>query len=402
VGHRASIAVLPFTNLSGDPQQQYFSDGISEDIITALAKFSRLLVIARNTTFRYKGKAVDVAQIGREMNVRYVLEGSVRRDKERFRITAQLIDAQSGAHTWAERFDRKAEDIFAVQDEITERIVDMLVSRVSRAEIERARRKPPGSLAAYDHYLQAAHLLRSHFVVWERGRLISEARIQMELAISKDTDFAMAYALLAFNYVAAWIEPPNYAPLDAEYRNAQTLAKALSFARRAVEIDPNLAEGHSALGWVLSRMGRHAEAFAAYDRAFAINPNLQDTQYGNALINGGRPRDGVAYLERMIRVDPSQGRLHGFMGLGLYLLREYQKSADALETCKQLAEQWRPCFLWRAAALAQLGKIEEAKAEAAEVLRFQPSFRISRTTATADPSQTEHLADGLRKAGLPD
>jgi adenylate cyclase len=401
----ASIAVLPFTNSSGDSAQDYFADGITEDIIASLGKFSQLVVIARNTTFRYKGKAVDVRAIGRELGVRYVLEGSVRRDQERVRVTAQLIDTNSGGHVWSDRYDRKPEDIFAVQDEITEGIVVTLVAAVSRAEIERARRKAPATLAAYENYLRGVELLRARFTRPPWGKTILESRAFLELAIAQDSNFSLAYSALADNYISAWIEPPEYAPLQHEYQNAATLEKALYHARKVVEVDPGSSEGYAKMGWVLHWMRRPEEAQSAYQRALAVNPNLIDDAYPNALIKFGRPGESVKFLERQIRIDPSFGRNYGTLGLAHYMLRNYTRSDEALVACKRYAPLWRACSVWRAATLAQLSRTDEAKMEAAAVKRFDANFTISAWIGFepfARHEDAEHLADGLRKAGLPE
>jgi len=402
-----SIAVLPFANLSGNPQQDYLSDGITEDLITALTRFSSLLVSARTATFRYKNRTVDEAQIGRELKVVYVLKGSVRRDGERVRVTAQLIDTRSGANLWAERYDRKAEDIFAVQDEITGRIVATLVAQVSRAEIQRVRRKPPKSFVAYDHYLQAVHLHRRIFAVRERGAPIAEARQHLDAAVAMDSGFALAYTQLAYNYYHSWAHPTRVAALTGEFANPKTLTKALAVAQKAVDTDPRVAEAHAALGYVLFWLRRPDEAFAAYRRAFAINPNLQDDGYTAALALGGRSKECIAYIGRMLRTDPTHGRHYGNLGLCYYHMHDYAKAAALLETCKQFARGWRACWTWRAAALGQLGRTAEAKAEAAENMRRDPDFTIARWMRHfgrnfARRADAEHVVEGLRKAGLPE
>lgn len=402
---RASIAVLPFGNLSGDSQQDYFSDGISEDLIAALARFSSLLVIARSTTFQYKGKAVDIATIGRELNVRYFLEGSVRRAGDRVRVTAQLIDTETGAHLWADQFDREAKEIFTVQDQITEQIVGMLASEVSRAELARARRKPPTSLVAYDYYLQASDVFWRRFTVRERGKVVLETRKLLELAIAQDPEFALAYVLLAATYVDAWVGRPNFAPLNHEHRNQENLVKALALAQKAVSIDPRLAEGHAQMGWVLHWLRRGSEAQTAYLRAFAINPNLHDTSYAAVLIKSGDFAGGLAYAERMLRVDPASGRQDGFLGHAQYMMGRYAEAAVSLKNCQRLAEGWIACHIWRAAALAQLGLLAEARAEAAEVRKRDSDFTIKRFfdfEPYSNSADAQHLADGLRKAGLPE
>jgi adenylate cyclase len=331
----------------------------------------------------------------------------VRRDGERVRVTAQLIDTRSGANLWADRFDRKAEDIFAVQDEITRRIIATLVTQVSRAELQRVRREPPNSFVAYDHYLQAVYLHRRIFAERERGVPIHEARLQLESAVAKDGAFALAYTQLAYNYYQSWAHPTGVAALKGEFANPKTLGRALAAAQKAVDTDPRVAEAHAALGYVLFWLRRHDDAFASYKRAFAINPNLQDDSYSAVLALGGRSEECIAYIGRMLRSDPTHGRHYGNLGLCYYHKRDYAKAAALLETCKQFARGWRACWTWRTAALSQLGRMAEAKAEAAENMRRDPKFTVARWMRHfgrnfARRGDAEHVVEGLRKAGLPD
>ena len=225
VPEKPSIAVLAFTNLSGDPEQEYFAGGVVDDIITELSRFSELFVIARNSSFHYKGKAVDVHQVGRELGVRYVLEGSVRRSGDRIRITAQLIDATTGAHRWAERYDRTLEDIFAVQDEVVRTIVTILAAHVRKAETERTHTKPPSNRQAYDYYLQAAESFNS-FTTSFNVEDVYEARRLLQLSITLDANYARSYALLANTHDAVYLN--RY---DSDYLNPAVLDLAHQFAR---------------------------------------------------------------------------------------------------------------------------------------------------------------------------
>ena len=258
---KPSIAVLPFDNLSGDPDQQYFADGLTEDILTALARFNQLTVIARNSTFVYKGRAVAIADVGRDLNVRYVLEGSVRRSGDRLRVTAQLIEAATAAHRWAERYDRTLTDIFALQDEITERIVTTLVSNIERSIIEQARRKPPGSLGAYELLLQGREQRNASSY---EGMAAAEALF--ERAIALDPDFALAHAELAYiQYVlVTW-------RIDPAQRDAQ-LAKGFVHARRALALEASLPIANRVLGNLHLRADEHAEAIRWSQRAVVLNP----------------------------------------------------------------------------------------------------------------------------------
>ncbi len=259
--------------MSGDPSQEYFSDGITEDIITELSRFSELFVIARNSSFQYKGKSPDIRQVGRELGVRYVLEGSIRRAGDRVRITAQLIDAITGAHRWAERYDRKLEDVFAVQDEVARTIVTILAAHVNKAEAERTLLKPPATWQAYDYYMRAADALNSFLSSYRLDDLYEVRRLS-QLSISIDANYARAYATLSFTHVAAWLNP-----LDSDHLKSSTLDEAHRLARKAVQLDANLPPAHACLGWVLNWKGQHAASIEEFERAIALNPNFTDYRF---------------------------------------------------------------------------------------------------------------------------
>jgi len=265
---KPSIAVLPFTNLSSDPEQEYMVDGIVEDIITELSRFSELLVIARNSSFQYKGKAIDVRRVGRELGVGYVLEGSVRRGGDRIRISAQLIDAVTGAHRWAEHYDRTLEDVFAVQDEVVRTIVAILAAHVRMAETERTRARPPGSWQAYDCYLKAADIFFNTFNRSFTFDALYETRHLLQQSLAIDANSARSYAVLALTYIASW-----YNHVDGDFLSPGALDQAHRFARKAVELDPNLPEAHASLGFCLMFRRELDASIAAFERANALNPN---------------------------------------------------------------------------------------------------------------------------------
>ena len=243
---KPSIAVLAFTNMSGDPGQEYFSDGITEDIITGLSRFSELFVIARNSSFQYKGKSPDIRQVGRELGVRYVLEGSIRRAGDRVRISAQLIDAVTGAHRWADRYDRELKDVFAVQDEVSRAIVAILVAHVNKAEAERTLLKPPATWHAHDLLMRASDIY-SGVLSSVNVADLHEARRLLERSIALDPNYARAYAMLAHIHLTAWLYP-----LDEDSLNPAALERALRLARKAVRLDPNLPRAHATVGIVLT------------------------------------------------------------------------------------------------------------------------------------------------------
>jgi adenylate cyclase len=399
---RPSVAVLPFANLSGDPQQDYFSDGITEDITTELSRFSELLVIARNSAFQYTGKAVDIRQVGRELGARYVLEGSVRRRDDRIRITAQLVDAVTGAHRWAERYDRELHDLFVVQDEVVRAIVAILAAHVNRAEIERALLKPPADWKAYDYYLRGAEAFFSHITRRTKASLY-DARRLLEQSLAIDPDYARAAAMLSWTHFHAYFEP-----FDSDYLSPAALDRALESAETAVHLDPRLPQARAQLGHILIWKRQHDAALAEFERAFALNPNFFDYRYAGALAYAGEPARAIEVLEANIRLYPLQPNVFGFTGMmafANFILKRYGQAVRLLRECASRLPNLQWPRLWLAAAYAQSGQLEEARKEAAEVLRINPGFTIGswkRLAVYKDPKDAEHHIDGLRKAGLPE
>lgn len=399
ISDRASIAVLPFSDLGGDPQQEYFSDGITEDIITELSRFSELAVIARNSTFQFKGKTIDVRDVGRQLGVRYVLEGSIRRVGDRIRVNAKLIDAASGAHRWAERYDRKVSDVFAVQDEVTRAIVTVLSGYLNMAEAERTLLKPPAAWEAYDYYLQGS---RAYWVGFTESMVVStyEARRLLEKSLSIDPNYARAYAILARSYVVTYLEPR-----DSDYLLAAGLERAHEFARKAVQLDGGLPEAHAQFGWVLLFQRRHEAAIVEYERAMSLNPNFTDTSFGLCLMFAGEPGRAIDILQANLRLDPFQNASRlGYIGHAHYMLKRYVEAIPPLQECVWRMPNFRIVKLWLAAAYAQVGQLIEARAAADDVRRIEPGFTIDRWKPTAvykNVEDAEHLFDGLRKAGLP-
>jgi adenylate cyclase len=397
---KPSIAVLPFANLSGDPEQNYFADGIVEDIITELSRFSELFVIARNSSFQYKGKATDVRRIGRELGVHYLLEGSVRRGGNRLRISAQLIDAATGAHRWAEHYDRKLEEVFAVQDEVVRTIVGILAAHVRKAEIERTRAKPPNSWQAYDYYLQAVganDAFLSSFSVED----LHESRRFVQQSLCVDPTYARSCAFLAHTYEASWATP-----LDSDFLNPGSLDLAHELARKAVQLDRNLPFAHAVLGLVLTWKRQHEASLAEIERAMALNPNYVDWQFGMVLVLAGHSRRASDVLEAYMRLDPFYSPLaSGILGFAHYMLRQYAQALPVLRDSVSRAPNWLGGHLWLAMTCAQLGRMDEARAEVAELLRVDRNYsmpgRSRRVLGFKSAKDDKHYFDGLRKLGLP-
>jgi adenylate cyclase len=398
---RPSIAVLAFANMSGDPAQDYFSDGITEDIITELSRFSELFVIARNSSFQYKGKSIDVRQVGRELGVRYVLEGSIRRAGNRIRISAQLVDAVTGGHRWADRYDRKLDDVFAVQDEVARTIVTLLAAHVNKAEAERTLNKPPAVWHAYDYYMRAADVFGSFRTSFEVEQLYETRRL-LERSISMDPNYARAYGLLSWSYLFAWIMP-----VEADFLIPGTLARAHELARRAVQLDQNLPRAHAHLGCVLTWVRQTDAAIAEFERAAALNPNFTDSRFATALIFAGEPERAIEVIKAHMRLDPFYMPLvPGWLGFAHYMLKRYAEAIPPLRECVSRAPNLRSGHQWLAATYGQLGRLEEARTEAAEVMRIQPTYTINgsqtRLAVFKKAQDAAHFFDGLRKAGLPE
>jgi adenylate cyclase len=402
---KPSIAVLPFTNMSGDPEQEYLADGIVDDIITELSRFSELFVIARNSSFQYKGKATDVRQVGRDLGVRYVLEGSVRRGGDRIRISAQLIDATTGAHRWAERYDRTLDDIFAVQDDVVRTIVAILAAHVRIAETERTRAKPPSSCQAYDYYLKAADTFFNSFNRSFTVDALYETRRLLQQSLAFDPNSARSYAVLALTYVACW-----YHHVDGDFLSPGALDQAHRYARKAVELDPNLPEAHASLGFCLMFRRELDASIAAFERANVLNPNCVNSinwQFAPALLRVGEARRAIDVINRYLRLDPLHAPFaSGLLGFAHYMLRDYVQALALFRDCVAMSPKMRIGHVGLAATYAQLGKAEEARAAAAELMRLEPDYTIGGiarpTIVFKNAEDDQHYFDGLRKAGLPE
>jgi adenylate cyclase len=390
---KPSIAILAFVNMSGDAEQEYFSDGISEDIITQLSRDSGLFVTARGSSFTYKGRATDIKQIARELGVRYVLEGSVRRGGERLRISAQLVDAETGNQIWAERFDRTMADLFAVQDEISEAVAVAIGVAVTDAEVRRAMRRPPRSLGAWELYHQG---------LWHAGRVNvtanDEARRLIEQAIAIDPMFAAAHGRLSVLYGYAVIHYRNV-PKD------EGLRLNLLHARRAVELDPADADGHAHLAIALLWHGDMENALLSARRALSISPNCAQghMRLGMALVFNGENASGRAALAEAARLsprDPSIADMNIVVIQSHYFERDYEQSVAVCRQQLVAFPDYPITHHHMAKALAQLGRVEEAHAALAVAkARLGPTFDPAFLFPWLRPEDHEHVVEGFRKAG---
>lgn len=406
LAERPSIAVLPFQNLSDDPQQEYFADGIAEDLTTSLAQFNELMVSARNSAFRYKHRRVDVRQLARELGVRYLLEGSIRRRADRVRIVAQLIDAESGNHLWAEHYDRDLSGIFEFQDEVTRRIAVALVAHVKKSEIDRAMRKPPENLAAYDCCLRANALFRN-LQPDTIGAATLGARALFEQSLSSDPGYAPALIGLAETYLRSWFEPISHPGLAREFQRAATVDRALSLAQRAVEADDRLAQGFATLGWILHWLHRRSESMVEFARAFELNTNFSERayRYGVAHVLNGQTAEGIEFLERLMRLDPFPSAFYrSCLGCGYFFAERYPEALESLRLAVRRIPGYRTVCVWHAAAAGQLGETEEASRSLAQARQLEPDLTIRkwlRFVGLGKAEDSDRLARALRKAGLP-
>ncbi len=390
-----SIAVLPFENMSGDPEQEYFSDGITEDLITALSHVRRFRVVARNSTFSYKGTSPDVRRVAEELEARYVIEGSVRKAGSRIRVTAQLIEGESGKHIWAERYDRNLEDIFAVQDELTKTLVGAIAPGVGRAEQQRARQKPPASLDAWDFYQRGMW----HFRKRDRGG-IDEAQALFERALLIDPGFGPAYTgcARAFYYRALY----GFEEDDKQ--------RALIAANKAVELEGSDAEAHVALSRVYNIKRDHEAAISEANIAIKLNPSLADAYHllASSLLHSGKAEEAVTHLQTAIRLSPHDdliGPFHERLALANLYLRNYNKAVEFAEQAIRFQNTQWTNFAYLVSALGHLEREAETKIALQDLLQVRPEITVSfvgKHTLTSDADDLSHFLDGLRKAGLPE
>jgi adenylate cyclase len=384
---KPSIAVLPFANLSGDPEQEYFSDGLTDELIATLSRVPKLFVIARNSTFTYKGKPVKVQQVSEELGVRYVLEGSVRKSGDKIRITVQLIDALNGHHLWARQYDRNLDDIFAVQDEITIKIITAMQVKLTEGEQARAVAKGTNNLEAYLKSLQAHELSIKHNI--ESNAL---AKKLAEEAVALDPEYAWGYFVLGRTHMLdVWLGSSE-SPKDS-------IAKAMELLQKAIVLDDNLAEAHGLLGFLYAIERQHDKALAQGKKAVALNPNSATAHVylGKVHTFARRREESIPEYKKAIRLNPMPPNWYLWsLGLSYGHMGQYD---EAITWCEKAVRQAPDSLLARimmTAVYSWSGRDEEARAEAAEVLRINPNFSLEKFAKKAGPD----LVSALRKAGL--
>jgi adenylate cyclase len=389
---KPSVAVLPFVNMSGDPEQEFFADGLTEDIITELSRFRQLLVISRNAVFVHKGKPVTAQGIAREFGVDYVVEGSVRKAGDRVRVTVQLIDGETETHLWAERYDRKLADIFAIQDEVTSNVAATLFGRVEAARHDRVQRKRTENMVAYEYVLRGKILHH-----WSNREANAEANRMLDRAIELDPNYAHAHAWKACVTGQAWL----HGWCEDRRASEQLIVSEL---QTALALDDNDADVHRILAALRLNFNEHDKAAYHQDRAFSLNPNsdLIVVQQGELLTWLGRPKEGIEWIERAMRLNPYHPeRFWSHLGRAQYTAGIY---ADAIVSFSKLTAPDHTHHAFLAASSAQLGNRTAAAAHAREVLQRQPDFTVGgflETLHYRQASDAEHVREGLLKAGLP-
>jgi len=392
---KPSIAILPFDNLSADPDQEYFSDGMTDDLITDLSKISGMYVVSRNSSFRYKHKQASPEQIGRELNVRYILEGSVRRAANQLRINARLIDTITGYHLWAERFDWKMEDIFTAQDQLTEKIATALEVHMAEDERERVVYRLTSNLDAYDLYLRGL----SYYELYTKEGNARSRRMFLK-AIELDSKFAAAYAILADNYSYDW---------DAQYDDVpNALDRSVESAQMAVALDEGFALAHQYLGWSYMWKKQPDKAIASGRRAIALDPNLTSAQafLGEILNFAGRPEEGLELINKAIHLNPYHPFWYKYILAHSYdLIGRQQEAIELMKKVLAVNPDFLPANRHLVVIYSELNRMEEARSEITKILRVSPGYSISEWRARArysDPAILQRFAENLRKAGLPE
>jgi TolB-like protein/Flp pilus assembly protein TadD len=392
---KPSIAVLPFVNMSGDPEQEYFSDGITEEIITALTKVPKLFVIARHSSFTYKGKPIWVPTVGKELGVRYVLEGSVRRAEDKLRITAQLIDAKTNHHLWAERYDRDMKDVFAVQDEITKKIITALQVKLTEGEQARVYSRGTNNLEAYLKLLKGREQMNRFN---KEGNAL--ARKTLEEVIALDPQYAVAYYLLAWTHQKDVFTRSTSSPKES-------IAKAIKLIQKAVALDDSLAEAYGLLGWLYTMSRQHEKGIAQAEQALALSPNSADAYQflGLTLNYAGKHEEAITLHKKAIRLNPFPPTPVYYFRIAI-ACRDAERYEEVIPICRKILQQ-EPDFIFAhtllASSYAQMDRLEEARAEAAQVLRIDPKFSVDylckRLPYKYDVDRNR-VRDSLLKAGL--
>jgi TolB-like protein/Tfp pilus assembly protein PilF len=391
---RPSVAVLPFKNLSGDPGQDFFSDGITEDVITALGRFSNLLVVAKSASFQLKGRSISPGEVGRLLDARYLLDGSVRRSGDHVRVNVELIEAETGRHLWSEVYDAEPKDIFAVQDEIARRVVGAAAVKLTRLEQDRVLVKPTGSLAAYEYVLRGRERLVNATREENDG-----AREMFQRAIDLDPNYAAAYASLGNTYfdaaVSGWEEFPN-----------EAVERAETLGQKALTLDPTATGGYRLLA-AIQMFRRHYDlALSQIDRSLEVNPSDTESyvQRGAILVFAGKSADAVPWLEAALRFDRANTRAAVYIGMAYFFLDRYENAVEAFDRALARMHGRLPqlqAHAILAATYAEIGRDPDAAGERGIISRLAPFFSAERFAGQFGTQQArDHMLEGLKKAGF--
>jgi adenylate cyclase len=397
---KPSIAVLPFANMSEDPKQEFLCDGITGNIITALSKVPRLFVVARDSTFTYKGKPVKVKQVSEDLGVRYVLEGSIQRSTDQIRVTAQLIDALTGNHVWAERYDRKIEDIFALQDDITMKILAATQVKLTEAELSLGYEKYYGGKQGLDCYLK---VMEGNDLVYRRNTKDNNlARRIGEEAIAMCPEVPMGYLVMAYVH-------SNDYWLGSTSSPRESVEKAIELVQKALALDDTLAEAHGLLAYLYTQKREYEKGIAEGERAVALNPGVANVlaYYGMSLNFGGRPEEAIPLFRKAIRLNPNPVSsfitYHMQLGLALMYTGRYEEAVSAFKKAIERTPNYLWSHLMLASTYSMMGREKEAQAEVAEVLSINPKFSLdfyAKAAILKDRSIVDNIVSALRKAGL--
>jgi adenylate cyclase len=390
---KPSIAVLPFVNMSGDQEQEYFSDGITEDLITDLSKMPGLFVIARNSVFTYKNKPVMAQQVSQELGVQYLLEGSVRKAGERVRITAQFIDATTGRHLWADRYDRQIGDIFAVQDELTQRIIAVLFIKMGEEEHKRLAARGTRNLAAYDLFLRGLESFNQY-----TKEANDHARMLFKKALEIDSGYAMALEKMGWTHLIDWTMGWSSDP--------ESVNLAFELGQRAAAVDDSVEGTHCLLGNVYLWRKQYDKAVELYEKSLTLNPNYANglCDLGGVLSFAGKPQEAVELIERALRLDPFFPYHFFYLGHAYFLIKNYEEALAALEKAIAGNPEFFPARAFRAVTYIELGRDAEARAEAAQIIKKSPGTTISvwrERLPYKNKHDLERVLAGLKKAGMP-
>lgn len=396
---RPVLGVLPFEDLNQDESRGYIASGITEDIIVELSRVREIAVIARSSSFRFSDKKHDAREIGRKLGAGYLLDGTIRRDGQKLRLTTCLIDVRAGAHIWAERFDRDLMDVFAVQAELARTVASHLVEHIARAELEWSRQKPPAVWHAYDHYLHANQQMYRYWATLDANS-VYESRTLLQRSIGHDPEYGRPYALLAHTYTTAAVNA-----LDSDYLKPTTLEKAEDLARQSIGLAPGLAQAHAYLGMILMFRRRFDDAVSETELALSLNPSYSDWRIATVYGLACQFEKGLEAARAHMRLNPFYVNMApGWLGACLHMLHRHEEALSPLLESASLAPNMRFPRVWLAATYARLGRMEEARDQVRRVLHIEPDYTLEtarKLLTMRDDAHLDYILQGMSMAGIP-